>query len=138
VHVGADARIGNFVELKNTKLGAGSKSQHLAYLGDAQIGSKTNIGAGTITCNYDGERKHRTEIGDRAFVGTNSTLIAPVKIGDESYIGGGSVITDDVPADALALGRERQVVKPGWVSARKKKAIKPAPDDTHSAAEPHR
>lgn len=119
--VGADARIGNFVELKKTRLGKGAKSQHLAYLGDSEVGAGSNIGAGTITCNYDGEQKHRTRIGERAFVGSNSTLVAPVEIGPDSYIGAGSVITDDVPAEALALGRGRQVVKPGWV---KKKAVK--------------
>jgi len=117
-HVGRDARVGNFVELKKTHLGDGSKSQHLAYLGDSEIGAGTNIGAGTITCNYDGENKHRTTIGAQAFVGSNSTLVAPVEVGEGSYIGAGSVITDAVPAQALALGRARQVVKEGW----KKKA----------------
>ena len=121
-HVGHDARVGNFVELKKTRLGAGAKSQHLAYLGDSEIGERTNIGAGTITCNYDGEKKHRTTIGARAFIGSNSTLVAPVEIGEGSYVGAGSVITDAVPADALALGRARQVVKPGWAKKRKKKS----------------
>ncbi len=120
-HVGRDARVGNFVELKNTHLGSGAKSQHLAYLGDSEIGERTNIGAGTITCNYDGVKKHRTTIGPGAFVGSNSTLVAPVEIGEGSYIGAGSVITHAVPADALALGRGRQVVKPGWVKKRPKK-----------------
>jgi bifunctional UDP-N-acetylglucosamine pyrophosphorylase/glucosamine-1-phosphate N-acetyltransferase len=119
VEVGA--HIGNFVELKNTKLGAGAKAGHLAYLGDAEIGDKTNIGAGTITCNYDGAQKHRTRIGKEVFVGSNSTLVAPIEIGDQSYIGAGSVITDPVPKDALALGRARQVVKQGWAAKRKKK-----------------
>jgi bifunctional UDP-N-acetylglucosamine pyrophosphorylase/glucosamine-1-phosphate N-acetyltransferase len=119
--VGAGAHIGNFVELKNTRLGAGAKASHLAYLGDAEIGDKTNIGAGTITCNYDGAQKHRTQIGKEVFVGSNSTLVAPIEIGDESYIGAGSVITDPVPKDALALGRARQVVKEGWAAKRKKK-----------------
>ncbi|HEY2845707.1 MAG TPA: DapH/DapD/GlmU-related protein, partial [Bryobacteraceae bacterium] len=123
--VGRDARVGNFVELKNTKLGAGAKSQHLAYLGDSEIGAGSNIGAGTITCNYDGERKHRTQIGAGAFIGSNSTLVAPLEIGADSYVGAGSVITDAVPAEALALGRARQVVKPGWVKkGRKKEAVK--------------
>lgn len=121
-HVGRDARVGNFVELKKTHLGAGAKSQHLAYLGDAEIGERTNIGAGTITCNYDGEKKHRTTIGANAFVGSNSTLVAPIEIGEGSYIGGGSVITDAVPANALALGRARQVVKPEWTKKRPKKS----------------
>ena len=119
--VGVGAHIGNFVELKNTRLGAGAKASHLAYLGDAEIGDKTNIGAGTITCNYDGAQKHRTKIGKEAFVGSNSTLVAPIEIGDQSYIGAGSVITDPVPKDALALGRARQVVKEGWAAKRKKK-----------------
>jgi bifunctional UDP-N-acetylglucosamine pyrophosphorylase / glucosamine-1-phosphate N-acetyltransferase len=113
-HVGQKARVGNFVELKKTHLGVGSKSQHLAYLGNAEIGEGVNIGAGTITCNYDGQKKHQTTIGARAFVGSNSTLVAPLEIGEGSYIGGGSVITDAVPSDALALGRARQVVKTGW------------------------
>jgi bifunctional UDP-N-acetylglucosamine pyrophosphorylase/glucosamine-1-phosphate N-acetyltransferase len=113
-HVGRDARVGNFVELKKTHLGDGAKSQHLAYLGDAEIGARTNIGAGTITCNYDGEKKHRTTIGANAFVGSNSTLVAPIDIGEGSYIGAGSVITDAVPEKALALGRARQVIKPDW------------------------
>jgi len=109
------AHVGNFVELKKTKLGAGSKSMHLAYLGDSQIGSKVNIGAGTITCNYDGAKKHATHIGDGTFVGSNSTLVAPLEIAEGAYIAAGSVITDPVPAKALALGRARQVVKEGWV-----------------------
>jgi bifunctional UDP-N-acetylglucosamine pyrophosphorylase/glucosamine-1-phosphate N-acetyltransferase len=119
--IGRNAHIGNFVEIKKTRIGARSKAQHLAYLGDSIVGEGVNIGAGTITCNYDGERKHKTEIGDRAFVGTNSTLVAPVEIGADSYIGAGSVITDTVPPGALALGRGRQVNKEGWVAARKKK-----------------
>jgi bifunctional UDP-N-acetylglucosamine pyrophosphorylase/glucosamine-1-phosphate N-acetyltransferase len=118
-HVGRDARVGNFVELKKTHLGDGAKSQHLAYLGDSEIGARTNIGAGTITCNYDGEKKHRTTIGAGAFVGSNSTLVAPIEIGDGSYIAAGSVITDAVPAETLALGRARQVVKPDWKKKKK-------------------
>jgi bifunctional UDP-N-acetylglucosamine pyrophosphorylase/glucosamine-1-phosphate N-acetyltransferase len=120
-HVEAGARIGNFVELKKTRLGAGAKANHLAYLGDAEIGAGANIGAGTITCNYDGERKHRTSIGEGAFIGSNATLVAPIEVGDRGYVGAGSVITDAVPPDALALGRARQVVKEGWVRKRKKK-----------------
>jgi bifunctional UDP-N-acetylglucosamine pyrophosphorylase/glucosamine-1-phosphate N-acetyltransferase len=119
--VGKDARIGNFVELKNTHFGAGAKANHLAYLGDSDIGDHTNIGAGTITCNYDGVNKHKTKIGQDTFVGSNSTLVAPLEIGDGSYIGAGSVITDAVPPDALALGRSRQVNKEGWAAKRKKK-----------------
>lgn len=119
--VGREAHIGNFVELKNTRFGAGAKANHLAYLGDAEIGDRTNVGAGTITCNYDGVRKHKTLIGKDAFVGSNSTLVAPLEIGDGSYIGAGSVVTDAVPADALALGRSRQVNKEGWAAKRRKK-----------------
>jgi bifunctional UDP-N-acetylglucosamine pyrophosphorylase / glucosamine-1-phosphate N-acetyltransferase len=123
-HVGPDARVGNFVELKKTRLGAGSKSQHLAYLGDSDIGADVNIGAGTITCNYDGHKKHPTKINAGSFVGSNSTLVAPLEIGEHAYIGAGSVITDDVPDFALALGRSRQVIKPDWVKSRKKKTAK--------------
>jgi bifunctional UDP-N-acetylglucosamine pyrophosphorylase / glucosamine-1-phosphate N-acetyltransferase len=112
--IGESAHVGNFVELKNTRMGAGSKSMHLAYLGDSQIGSKVNVGAGTITCNYDGKAKHPTVIGDGVFVGSNSTLVAPVELGSGSYVGAGSVITENVPAATLALGRARQVVKTGW------------------------
>jgi bifunctional UDP-N-acetylglucosamine pyrophosphorylase / glucosamine-1-phosphate N-acetyltransferase len=121
-HVGANARVGNFVELKNTHLGDGAKSQHLAYLGDSQIGAGTNIGAGTITCNFDGVGKFPTTIGADAFIGSNATLVAPLEIGGKAYVGAGSVITEDVPAGALALGRGRQVNKPGWVQRRKKTA----------------
>ena len=113
------ARVGNFVELKNSELGEGAKSQHLAYLGDATIGARANVGAGTITCNYDGVKKHRTAIGAGAFIGSNSTLVAPVEIGAGSYVAAGSVITDPVPPDALALGRSRQVNKEGWARKRR-------------------
>jgi bifunctional UDP-N-acetylglucosamine pyrophosphorylase / glucosamine-1-phosphate N-acetyltransferase len=109
------AHIGNFVELKKTHLGAGSKASHLAYLGDATIGVGVNIGAGTITCNYDGVRKNPTVIGDRAFIGSDSQLIAPVKVGSDAYVAAGSSITDDVPSGSLAIARGRQVVKEGWV-----------------------
>ena len=117
--VGAGAHIGNFVELKKTRLGAGSKAGHLAYLGDAEIGEGVNVGAGTITCNYDGMKKHQTTIGKGVFVGSNSTLVAPVEIGDGSYLAAGSVITESVEEDTLALGRARQVLKRGWPSRRK-------------------
>ncbi|MBI3209954.1 MAG: bifunctional UDP-N-acetylglucosamine diphosphorylase/glucosamine-1-phosphate N-acetyltransferase GlmU [Candidatus Solibacter usitatus] len=113
------AVIGNFVELKKTRMGKGAKAQHLAYLGDSTIGAKANIGAGTITCNYDGRRKHETHIGAGAFIGSNSTLVAPIEIGDGSYVGAGSVLTDAVPEDALALGRARQTVKAGWAKAKR-------------------
>jgi bifunctional UDP-N-acetylglucosamine pyrophosphorylase/glucosamine-1-phosphate N-acetyltransferase len=118
--VAAGAHIGNFVELKKTKFGKGAKANHLAYLGDAEIGGKSNIGAGTITCNYDGSAKHRTVIGENSFIGSNSTLVAPIEIAANAYIGAGSVITDPVPAGALAIGRGRQVTKEGWVAKRKK------------------
>jgi bifunctional UDP-N-acetylglucosamine pyrophosphorylase/glucosamine-1-phosphate N-acetyltransferase len=114
--LGEGARIGNFVEVKEAVIEAGAKANHLTYIGDARVGADANVGAGTITCNYDGAAKHRTEIGKGAFIGSNSALVAPVKIGDGAYIGSGSVITDDVPADALALGRGRQVVKEGWAT----------------------
>jgi bifunctional UDP-N-acetylglucosamine pyrophosphorylase/glucosamine-1-phosphate N-acetyltransferase len=120
-HIEEGAEVGNFAELKNTRLGAGAKSHHVSYLGDAEIGPKTNIGAGTIICNYDGAKKHRTKIGDGVFIGSNSTLVAPVNIGDESYIAAGSVITDPVPKDALALGRARQTIKPEWAAQRRQK-----------------
>ena len=118
-HVMTAAHIGNFVELKKTTLGAGAKAGHLAYLGDSVIGAGTNIGAGTIVCNYDGARKHQTTIGDRVFVGSNSTLVAPVEIRSGSYIAAGSVVTMGVPEDALALGRSRQVNKEGWAKRRR-------------------
>jgi bifunctional UDP-N-acetylglucosamine pyrophosphorylase / glucosamine-1-phosphate N-acetyltransferase len=117
--VEAGAEVGNFAELKNTRLGPGAKSHHVSYLGDADIGDKTNIGAGTIICNYDGAKKHRTMIGHGVFIGSNSTLVAPVEIGDASYVAAGSVITDEVPKDALALGRARQTVKPEWAAKRR-------------------
>ncbi len=118
-HVEADASVGNFVELKKTRLGRRSKSQHLAYLGDATIGEDVNVGAGTITCNYDGRAKHPTAIRDGAFIGSNATLVAPVEIGTGSYVAAGSVITESVPGDSLALGRARQVVKEGWARKRR-------------------
>ena len=118
--VGEDAHVGNFVELKKTTLGRGSKANHLAYLGDATIGDKVNIGAGTITCNYDGTLKHPTVIEDGAFIGSDSQLIAPVRVGKGSYVAAGSSITDDVPPDSLAIARGTQVNKEGWVSRRKK------------------
>jgi bifunctional UDP-N-acetylglucosamine pyrophosphorylase/glucosamine-1-phosphate N-acetyltransferase len=109
--LGEGARIGNFVEVKETVVEAGAKANHLTYLGDASIGANANIGAGTITCNYDGAAKHRTEIGRDAFIGSNSALVAPVRIGDGAYVGSGSVITRDVPEGALAIGRSRQIIK---------------------------
>jgi bifunctional UDP-N-acetylglucosamine pyrophosphorylase / glucosamine-1-phosphate N-acetyltransferase len=114
--LGEGVYIGNFVELKEAVIEAGAKAMHLSYIGDASVGAKSNIGAGTITCNYDGAEKHRTEIGKEVFIGSNSALVAPVKVGEGAYVGSGSVITEDVPAGALALGRGRQVVKEGWVN----------------------
>lgn len=108
------SKVGNFVEIKNSKLGEGAKANHHAYLGDADIGKKSNIGAGTITCNYDGKKKHQTKIAENVFVGTNSSLVAPVKIGKKSYIAAGSVITQDVPANSLAFGRSKQSTKKNW------------------------
>ena len=118
-HIGEDAHIGNFVEVKKTRLGKGSKANHLTYLGDAEIGSGVNIGAGTITCNYDGVAKHKTVIGDKVFIGSDSALVAPIVIGEGAYIGAGSTITKDVPADALAVARGRQVTKDGWAKNRR-------------------
>ena len=112
--LGADVHIGNFVEVKEAKIEAGAKANHLAYIGDARVGAGANIGAGTITCNYDGAAKHRTDIGKDAFIGSNSSLVAPVKIGDGAYVGSGSVITKNVPADALTLERAEQTIKRGW------------------------
>ncbi len=111
--IGRGAQIGNFVEVKNAVFGAGAKAGHLAYVGDASVGDGANLGAGTITCNYDGSGKHRTEIGARAFIGSNASLVAPVTIGAGADVGSGSVITEGVPQDALAIGRARQVTKPG-------------------------
>lgn len=114
--IGSGAHIGNFVEIKNARVDAGAKINHLSYVGDARVGAAANLGAGTITCNYNGFEKFITEIGTGAFIGSNSALVAPVKVGDGAYVGSGSVITDDVPAEALALGRGRQVVKAGWAA----------------------
>jgi bifunctional UDP-N-acetylglucosamine pyrophosphorylase / glucosamine-1-phosphate N-acetyltransferase len=130
-----NAHVGNFVEVKKSVLGEGVKSMHLTYLGDARIGSGTNIGAGTITCNYDGVRKNPTTIGKRVFVGSDTALVAPVRVGDGAYIGAGSVITKNVPADALGLARGLQVNKLGWAAARRRElavAAKP------SKARPHK
>jgi bifunctional UDP-N-acetylglucosamine pyrophosphorylase/glucosamine-1-phosphate N-acetyltransferase len=118
------AHIGNFVEVKKARIGRGTKAMHLAYIGDAEIGGGVNVGAGTITCNYDGVHKHKTGIGDGTFIGSNSTLVAPVEIGAGAYVGAGSVITDAVPEQALALGRSRQVNKPGWAAKRAQAAGK--------------
>lgn len=118
-HIGREAHVGNFVETKNARVGEKSKANHLTYLGDVSVGSGCNIGAGVITCNYDGANKHPTQIGDRVFVGSNSTLVAPVSLEDDSYVAAASCITEPVAAGALALGRSRQTVKPGWVKQRR-------------------
>jgi bifunctional UDP-N-acetylglucosamine pyrophosphorylase/glucosamine-1-phosphate N-acetyltransferase len=118
--VGEDAKVGNFVELKKTRLGRGSKASHLSYLGDSTIGEKVNIGAGTITCNYDGRVKSATVIEDNAFIGSDTQLIAPVRVGRGAYVAAGSSITDDVPAGALGIARGKQVNKEGWVERKKK------------------
>ena len=122
--IGEDAHVGNFVETKKARLGKGAKANHLTYLGDAEVGAGSNIGAGVITCNYDGVHKHATRIGEGVFVGSDSTLVAPISIDDGAYIGAGSCITRDVPAGALAIGRAHQVTKEGWVSARRTKRVK--------------
>ncbi|WEJ31391.1 bifunctional UDP-N-acetylglucosamine diphosphorylase/glucosamine-1-phosphate N-acetyltransferase GlmU [Devosia sp. SD17-2] len=121
--LGPDVHLGNFVEVKKSKIGAGTKAGHLSYLGDAEIGEKTNIGAGTITCNYDGVNKDKTIIGDNAFIGSNASLVAPVRIGNGAYTASGSVITEDVPDGALALGRARQENKPGYAARLREKAL---------------
>jgi bifunctional UDP-N-acetylglucosamine pyrophosphorylase/glucosamine-1-phosphate N-acetyltransferase len=119
--IGESAHVGNFVETKKTKLGKGSKANHLSYLGDSEIGERVNIGAGTITCNYDGVHKHKTVIEDGVFVGSDSALVAPVRIGKGAYVAAASCITEDVPADALAIGRTRQVIKEGWAREKRTK-----------------
>jgi bifunctional UDP-N-acetylglucosamine pyrophosphorylase / glucosamine-1-phosphate N-acetyltransferase len=122
--IGASAHIGNFVEVKKAKIGKGAKANHLSYIGDANVGAGSNIGAGTITCNYDGYDKHLTEIGEKVFVGSNTALVAPVRIGNGVNIAAGSVITTDVPEDALAMSRVEQVNKEGW--AKRYRAVKAA------------
>jgi bifunctional UDP-N-acetylglucosamine pyrophosphorylase / glucosamine-1-phosphate N-acetyltransferase len=117
--IGESVHIGNFVECKKARLAKGAKANHLSYLGDAEIGEGTNIGAGTITCNYDGVKKHATRIGKRVFVGSDTSLVAPISVGDGAYIGAGSCITKDVPADALAVARGRQITKEGWAAAKR-------------------
>jgi bifunctional UDP-N-acetylglucosamine pyrophosphorylase/glucosamine-1-phosphate N-acetyltransferase len=125
--IGQKAKIGNFVEIKNADVGAGAAVSHLSYIGDASVGAGANIGAGAITCNYDGFDKSRTEIGERAFVGSNVSLVAPVRVGADAYIGSGSVITKDVGPDSLAVARGRQVEKPGWVKVFRAAKGRPKP-----------
>jgi bifunctional UDP-N-acetylglucosamine pyrophosphorylase/glucosamine-1-phosphate N-acetyltransferase len=119
-HLKAGARIGNFVELKKSTIGEGTKAMHLSYLGDAKIGTKSNIGAGTITCNYDGFHKYPTSIGNKVFIGSDSALVAPVRIGDGAYVAAGSTITENVPSDGLGIARGRQVNKPGWAAKKRR------------------
>ena len=123
--IGENAHVGNFVETKKTRLGRGSKANHLTYLGDAEIGEGVNVGAGTITCNYDGVNKHKTVIEDGAFIGSDATLVAPVKVGRGAYVGAASCVTEDVPEDALAVGRGRQVNKEGWAKTKRAAMKKP-------------
>jgi bifunctional UDP-N-acetylglucosamine pyrophosphorylase/glucosamine-1-phosphate N-acetyltransferase len=134
-----NARVGNFVEVKKSVLGEGVKAMHLTYLGDARVGGGTNIGAGTITCNYDGVQKHPTTIGKRVFIGSDTALVAPVRVGDGAYVGAGSTITENVPADALGLARGRQVNKPGWAAARRRElaaAAKPSKSRPRKKSKP--
>ena len=137
--VGEKAKVGNFVELKKTSLGDGSKVPHLSYIGDATVGPGVNIGAGTITCNYDGMNKHPTRIEAGAFIGSDTTLVAPITVGAGAYVGAGSALTEDVPAGALALGRARQVIKPGWATelgkrrAAKRAEASPVPGEAVTA-----
>jgi bifunctional UDP-N-acetylglucosamine pyrophosphorylase/glucosamine-1-phosphate N-acetyltransferase len=138
-HLKAGARIGNFVELKKSTIGEGAKAMHLSYLGDAKIGTKSNIGAGTITCNYDGFHKYPTSIGNKVFVGSDTALVAPVRVGDGAYIAAGSTITENVPADGLGIARARQVNKPGW-AAKKRREVTAAekPRKASSKRKPRR
>ena len=136
-HVKEGARIGNFVELKKSVVGEGSKVPHLSYIGDTRIGAKSNIGAGTITCNYDGFAKHPTAIGNKVFIGSDSVLVAPVRIGNGAYVAAGSVITDNVPSDALGIARGRQANKAGW-AAKKRREMAAGSKDTKKAKKHHR
>ena len=118
-HVGENVKVGDFVELKNSTIGAGTKISHLTYVGDSDVGERVNFGCGTVTVNYDGFTKFRTTIGDDAFIGCNTNLVAPVKVGDGAYTAAGSTITDDVPGDSLAIARTRQTVKKQWAAKRR-------------------
>ncbi|HYO71688.1 MAG TPA: DapH/DapD/GlmU-related protein, partial [Archangium sp.] len=121
-----EVHLGNFVETKKARLGRGSKANHLAYLGDAKIGAKVNVGAGTITCNYDGVNKHLTELGDGVFIGSDTQLVAPVKVGDGAYVGAGTTVTKDVPPGSLAVSRTPQLNMEGWVERKKARMAKSA------------
>jgi bifunctional UDP-N-acetylglucosamine pyrophosphorylase/glucosamine-1-phosphate N-acetyltransferase len=131
--LGEDVHIGNFVEIKEATIEAGAKANHLAYIGDARLGAGANFGAGAIVCNYDGDEKHRTDIGKGAFIGSNAALVAPVTVGEGAYVATGSVITQNVPPDALAIGRSRQVVKENRAS--RLRAVKAATRKKNPAAE---
>lgn len=135
-HLKAGARIGNFVELKKSIIGEGTKAMHLTYLGDTKIGSKANIGAGTITCNYDGFHKFPTSIGNKVFIGSDTALVAPVRVGDGAYVAAGSTITENVPSDALAIARGRQANKPGWASKKRRELA--AAENSKRAKRPSR
>lgn len=136
-HLKPGAKVGNFVEVKKSTLGPGTKAMHLAYLGDAKIGEKTNIGAGTITCNYDGFHKNPTIIGKKVFIGSDSALVAPVRVGDGAYVAAGSTITENIPSDALGIARGRQVTKPGWASRKRRElAAGRAPADKSAKSKP--
>jgi len=138
-HLKAGSRIGNFVELKKSTIGEGTKAMHLSYLGDAKIGTKSNIGAGTITCNYDGFQKYPTSIGNKVFIGSDSALVAPVRIGDGAYIAAGSTITENVPSDGLGIARGRQVNKPGWAAKKRRElAATEKPKSASSKRKPRR
>lgn len=140
-HLKAGARIGNFVELKKSTIGEGTKAMHLSYLGDAKIGTKSNIGAGTITCNYDGFHKYPTSIGNKVFIGSDTALVAPVRIGDGAYVAAGSTITENVPSDGLGVARGRQVNKPGWAAKKRRElaaAEKPKTSARHRNRKPRR
>jgi bifunctional UDP-N-acetylglucosamine pyrophosphorylase / glucosamine-1-phosphate N-acetyltransferase len=138
-HVKADARIGNFVELKKSTIGEGTKAMHLSYLGDTKIGRKSNVGAGTITCNYDGFHKYPTTIGNKAFIGSDSTLVAPVRISDGAYIAAGSTITENVPSDGLGIARGRQVNKAGWAAKKRRElAAAEKPRKTRKKSKPRK
>jgi bifunctional UDP-N-acetylglucosamine pyrophosphorylase/glucosamine-1-phosphate N-acetyltransferase len=136
-HLKSGARVGNFVEVKKSTIGEGTKAMHLTYIGDAKIGSKTNIGAGTITCNYDGFQKNPTIIGSKAFIGSDSTLVAPVRVGDGAYVAAGSTITENVPADGLGIARGRQMNKIGWAS-KKRRELASASGDKKTTAKKSR
>ena len=119
-HVGADVKVGDFVELKNSTIGDGTKISHLTYVGDSDVGGHVNFGCGTVTVNYDGTAKYRTTIGDHAFIGCNTNLVAPVKIGDRAYTAAGSTVTEDVPADSLCIARSPQTIKVQWAAKRRR------------------